>query len=490
MAPPVSGTIRHRKVTALPDNPNFDVSSSEWNDSLVLAGGASNAILVRDSGQTDGWGWATSINLSDVTVSGAINAASVTTTGAITAGGTVNANAGLVTTGITASGVVSASGGVTGSPVTTDSLALSAAGSITWAGRTQCNAPASGQLTLLNNLGTDFSRIMLGGTTNAYPAIKRTGAGIDLRLADDSGSAALGVGAITTAGPLLFSPDNTYDLGASAATRPRTGYFGTSVSIGSSPAGAGTVRLDTTGEIRWGTASLLSGSASGCTFGAPAFLLFQIAGAGGTYVETSKFYPITDNSFDLGSTGNRFRNVYTGTSVGIGTTPATTGAIRLANNLGMYARNAANTADLSFVFINSSDQVTFGNTSGPTVLSGTTMSITATNTMALSTGASGQILLQSNGVTVWAMNVTGSKPFFPNGDNVYDLGISAGARIRTGYFGTSVVNTGYDEFAEMTAPAAPSTDRVRVYAEDNGSGKTRLMALFNTGAAQQIAIQP
>ena len=28
---------------------------------------------------------------------------------------------------------------------------------------------------------------------------------------------------------LLFTPDNTYDIGASGATRPRTGYFGTSV---------------------------------------------------------------------------------------------------------------------------------------------------------------------------------------------------------------------------------------------------------------------
>lgn len=46
------------------------------------------------------------------------------------------------------------------------------------------------------------------------------------------------------------------------------------------------------------------------------------------------------------------------------------------------------------------------------------------------------------------------------------------------------------EFLEMTAPAAPSTNGVRIYAEDNGSGKTRLMALFATGAAQQLAIEP
>lgn len=43
---------------------------------------------------------------------------------------------------------------------------------------------------------------------------------------------------------------------------------------------------------------------------------------------------------------------------------------------------------------------------------------------------------------------------------------------------------------EMTAPAAPAANGYALYAEDNGSGKTRLMVLFASGAAQQIAIQP
>lgn len=46
------------------------------------------------------------------------------------------------------------------------------------------------------------------------------------------------------------------------------------------------------------------------------------------------------------------------------------------------------------------------------------------------------------------------------------------------------------EVFEMTAPSAPSANGVRIYAEDNGSGKTRLMALFPSGVAQQIAIEP
>lgn len=53
-----------------------------------------------------------------------------------------------------------------------------------------------------------------------------------------------------------------------------------------------------------------------------------------------------------------------------------------------------------------------------------------------------------------------------------------------------VLNGGGWKLIERTAPAAPAANEVYVYAVDNGSGKTQLMALFSSGAAQQIAIQP
>lgn len=46
------------------------------------------------------------------------------------------------------------------------------------------------------------------------------------------------------------------------------------------------------------------------------------------------------------------------------------------------------------------------------------------------------------------------------------------------------------EWSEQAAPAAPAANGVRLYAQDNGAGKTQLMALFATGAAQQVAIEP
>jgi hypothetical protein len=56
-------------------------------------------------------------------------------------------------------------------------------------------------------------------------------------------------------------------------------------------------------------------------------------------------------------------------------------------------------------------------------------------------------------------------------------------------FGNTAV-TGYQELIEMATPPSSSSNRGRIYIEDNGSGKSRLMVQFGSGAAQQIAIEP
>lgn len=57
--------------------------------------------------------------------------------------------------------------------------------------------------------------------------------------------------------------------------------------------------------------------------------------------------------------------------------------------------------------------------------------------------------------------------------------------------GTSQVEVGNGvQFTEMTAPSAPAANKVILFAQDNGAGKTQLMALFPSGAAQQVAIEP
>lgn len=51
--------------------------------------------------------------------------------------------------------------------------------------------------------------------------------------------------------------------------------------------------------------------------------------------------------------------------------------------------------------------------------------------------------------------------------------------------------TGYIEFPEQSADAAaPAANNIRLYAKDNGSGKTQIVARFPTGAVQVIATEP
>lgn len=66
-------------------------------------------------------------------------------------------------------------------------------------------------------------------------------------------------------------------------------------------------------------------------------------------------------------------------------------------------------------------------------------------------------------------------------------------RVAAGIVGIRSTNTttgGVLSFIERTAPSAPAADGCYIYAQDNGAGKTQLMALFSSGAAQQLAIQP
>lgn len=71
-------------------------------------------------------------------------------------------------------------------------------------------AQSDGVFTVRNNAGTSFNRLQLGGTTSSFPSIKRNGAAIDFRLADDSGYCSIGVKDINIygAGAGIYSNNN------------------------------------------------------------------------------------------------------------------------------------------------------------------------------------------------------------------------------------------------------------------------------------------
>jgi hypothetical protein len=59
-----------------------------------------------------------------------------------------------------------------------------------------------------------------------------------------------------------------------------------------------------------------------------------------------------------------------------------------------------------------------------------------------------------------------------------------------GYFAGKVYTSKWYEMTEVTTPAAPSANRARLFARDNGLGKTQLCVRFPTGAIQVIKTEP
>jgi hypothetical protein len=90
----------------------------------------------------------------------------------------------------------------------------------------------------------------------------------------------------------------------------------------------------------------------------------------------------------------------------------------------------------------------------------------------------------ANGVVAWGAGAPAQD------SQALDLMVNRSAAGVLGVRGASTSAGAALEFVEQTAPSAPSANSVRLYAEDNGSGKTRIVALFPSGAAQVLAVEP
>jgi hypothetical protein len=82
---------------------------------------------------------------------------------------------------------------------------------IAWSARSAMSSPSNGIIGLYNANHTDFSRLQFGGTTSSFPALKRSGAGLQVRTADDAGYSTIAASGLTITSVPTTST-GTYDI--------------------------------------------------------------------------------------------------------------------------------------------------------------------------------------------------------------------------------------------------------------------------------------
>lgn len=93
---------------------------------------------------------------------------------------------------------------------------VTGAGSYNWDSRSVMSSPSDGVIRLTNAAVTDFTRLQFGGTTSSFPSIKRTGASLEVQLADGSGYAPLYASALLATGSLSGWIGNAPTAGGTA----------------------------------------------------------------------------------------------------------------------------------------------------------------------------------------------------------------------------------------------------------------------------------
>lgn len=90
--------------------------------------------------------------------------------------------------------------------------------------------------------------------------------------------------------------------------------------------------------------------------------------------------------------------------------------------------------------------------------------------------------LRTNNTARWQWTAAGH--FVAATDNTYDFGATGALRPRDLFLAGKV------EMSEIAAPGVAPANGARLYAVDNGAGKTQLAVIFQSGAAQVLATEP
>jgi hypothetical protein len=193
-------------------------------------------------------------------------------------------------------------------------------------------------------------------------------------------------------------------------------------------------------------------------------------------------------------------------SLAVGANPAQSGAIRLANNEYVRARNSDNTADLlvigtdgignTYIAANEWVGVIIGAGPNTTAIQLRAAAVTTPGSVAVGANPaqSGAIRLANNQAIVGrtAANDADIPIAVLRTDGNVFVGAAEGMRVYVTQLNViyKLELPGAIQFTESGTPGPPPGDQAALYLDDNGAGKSRLMMRFNTGSPVQIAIEP
>lgn len=100
---------------------------------------------------------------------------------------------------------------------------------------TEFRGTTAGNILFTDAAGSAFNLLQFGGTSNAFPALQRSGAGLNARLADNSGNTFIGVSNIVTTAAAATVGAGQIAWGATTATT--VGAAGAAAALPATPSG-------------------------------------------------------------------------------------------------------------------------------------------------------------------------------------------------------------------------------------------------------------
>jgi hypothetical protein len=282
----------------------------------------------------------------------------------------------------------------------------------------------------------------------------------------DSGGNVVEVGTNPTAttmnGNLTFVPDNTYDIGASGATRPRTGYFGTSLIV---PLIDATNVEATNIKALDGTAAMSIANSTGVVSLTANPILSGGTANGVLYLNGSK----------VATSGSAF--TYDGTT--LKNAPTSSGVTPSANAYGLFLDSSGNGGLTIATGASALGSIYFADTGDQS--EGYIQYAHTGRTMAFGTAGSQQMLLNSTGLGIGTGSQS-TKLAVLNANGTYGVVYQPIIQIGNSSSGGSLTATGLGAIVWSTDGLGTPVVSIEAVRESPGSGAASAL-YFRTGSS-------